>query len=70
MAALDEESVFGPKRKPQSVHEIGQIIDELSAAELRERIDTLRAEIARLERAIEARHATKAAANAAFKVSP
>jgi uncharacterized small protein (DUF1192 family) len=70
MAALDEESVFGPKRKPPSVHEIGQIIDELSAAELRERIDTLRAEIARLERAIEARQATKAAANAAFRLSP
>jgi uncharacterized small protein (DUF1192 family) len=68
MAALDEESVFGQKRKLPAVHEIGQNVDDLSAAELRERIGVLRAEIARLEMAIEARNATKAAADAAFKL--
>ncbi len=70
MAALDEESVFGQKRKPPSAHEIGQTIDDLSAPELRERIDVLRAEIARLEMAIEARHATRSVADAAFKLPP
>jgi uncharacterized small protein (DUF1192 family) len=68
MAALDEESVFGQKRKPPTVHEIGQNIDDLSAPELAYRIDLLRAEIARLERAIEGRQATRAAADAAFKL--
>ncbi len=68
MAALDEESVFGQKRKPPTVHEIGQNVDDLSAPELAERIQLLQTEIARLERAIEARQATKAAADAAFKL--
>jgi len=40
----------------------------LSAPELGERITLLKAEIERLERAIEARQATRAAASAAFKV--
>jgi uncharacterized small protein (DUF1192 family) len=68
MAALDEESVFDQTRKPSIVHEIGQNVDTLSASELAHRIDLLRAEIARLERAIEARQATRAAADAAFKL--
>ena len=68
MAALDEESVFGQKRKPLAIHEIGQNIDDLSAPELGERIGLLRAEIARLERAIEARQATRAAADTVFKL--
>jgi uncharacterized small protein (DUF1192 family) len=68
MSALDEESVFGRKREPPTVHEIGQNIDDLSAPELAERIHILREEIKRLERGIEARHATRATANATFKV--
>jgi uncharacterized small protein (DUF1192 family) len=68
MAELDEESVFGAKRKAPPVHEIGQNLDDLSAPELGERITLLKAEIERLERAIEARQATRAAASAAFKV--
>ena len=67
MAALDEDSVFGQKRKPLPVHEIGENIDALSAPELKERIALLRAEIERLEKAIEARQATRTAAQAAFK---
>jgi uncharacterized small protein (DUF1192 family) len=68
MAEFDEEAVFGTKRKPPAHHEIGQNLDDLSAPELSERIALLKAEIERLERAIEARYATKAAAAAAFKV--
>ena len=66
MADRDEESAFAPKRKPPP-HEIGQNLDDLSAPELAERIGLLRAEIERLERAITARDATRAAAAAAFK---
>jgi uncharacterized small protein (DUF1192 family) len=68
MASFDEEQVFGQKPKLKPTHEIGQNIDDLSAAELAERIELLKAEIARLEKAIEARQATHAAAAAAFKV--
>ena len=68
MAALDDESVFGPKPKRPLAHEIGQNIDDLSAPELQERIGLLRSEIARLEKAIEARQATRAAADSVFKV--
>jgi len=68
MAEFDEESVFGAKRKAPPIHEIGQNLDDLSAPELSERITLLKAEIERLERAIEARRATRAAASAAFKV--
>ena len=68
MAEFDEESVFGAKRKAPPIHEIGQNLDDLSAPELGERITLLKAEIERLERAIEARRATRAAASAAFKV--
>jgi uncharacterized small protein (DUF1192 family) len=65
MAIFDEEPAA--KRKPL-VHEIGQNVDDLSAPELKERIELLRIEIARLEKAIEAREATRAAAAEAFKV--
>jgi uncharacterized small protein (DUF1192 family) len=68
MAVFDEESVFGQKPKKPPRHEIGQTLDDLSAPELAERIELLRAEIARLEAAIGARRSTRAAANAAFKV--
>jgi uncharacterized small protein (DUF1192 family) len=67
MAEFDEESVFGTKRKAPLIHEIGQNLDDLSAPELAERIALLKAEIERLERAIEARQATREAARAAFK---
>ena len=49
-------------------HEIGQNIDDLSAPELAERIALLRSEIERLEKAIDARQATRAAANSVFKI--
>lgn len=68
MAIFDEEPASAVKRKPLLAHEIGQNVDDLSAPELRERIEHLRSEIARLEKAIEARQATRAAAAAAFKI--
>ncbi len=67
MAAIDDESLFGQKRKPVLAHEIGQNLDDLSAPELTERIGLLRAEIERVELAIQARQATRAAAHSAFK---
>jgi uncharacterized small protein (DUF1192 family) len=68
MAAFDDESGFGAKLKPPLAHEIGQNLDALSAPELAERIALLRSEIDRLEKAIEARQATRAAADSVFKV--
>jgi uncharacterized small protein (DUF1192 family) len=68
VAAFDEESVFGTKPKAPLAHEIGQNVDDLSAPELAERIGLLRSEIERLEKAIHARQATRAAADSVFKV--
>lgn len=68
MAAFDDESLFGAKPKPILAHEIGQNVDDLSALELMERIALLRSEIERLEKAIQARQATRAAADSVFKI--
>ena len=68
MAAFDDDPVFAPKPKAPVAHEIGQNIDDLSAPELAERIALLRSEIDRLEKAIEARLATRAAAASIFKI--
>ena len=67
MADIDEDAVFGAKRPKPPVHEIGQLLDDLSAPELAERIEALKQEIARLEGAIKARQATRSAASAFFK---
>lgn len=55
-----------PKKK---THDIGQDIAALSVFELEERIALLRDEIVRLETAISAKNATKAAADLFFKPS-
>jgi uncharacterized small protein (DUF1192 family) len=68
MAAFDDDPVFAPKPKPPLAHEIGQNVDALSAPELAERIALLRSEINRLEKAIEARQATRLAADSIFKI--
>jgi uncharacterized small protein (DUF1192 family) len=68
MAAFDDESGLGVKPKPPVAHEIGQNLDDLSAPELAERIGLLRSEIERLEKAIQARDATRAAAASVFKI--
>ena len=68
MPSFDDDPVFAPKPKAPVAHEIGQNIDDLSAPELSERIALLRSEIDRLEKAIEAREATRAAADSIFKI--
>ena len=68
MAEFDEESVFGKPRPKTETHVIGQGLDALSAPELAERIEALKAEIARLEAAIQAREASRLAASAVFKI--
>jgi uncharacterized small protein (DUF1192 family) len=67
MPAFDEDGPFAPPRKSAPAHEIGQPIDVLSVDELAVRIQSLKAEILRLEEAIKARRATKEAASAFFK---
>lgn len=68
MPAFDDESLLGAKPKAPPAHEIGQNVDDLSAPELKERIGLLRSEIERLEKAIDARQATRAAADSVFKL--
>lgn len=62
MALFDDEPV-----KPKRVHEIGQDLSLLSVAELNERIEQLRSEISRLETELEAKGATRLAAEALFR---
>jgi uncharacterized small protein (DUF1192 family) len=59
----DDENL--PKKK--IVHEIGQDLSLLSVFELKERIEVLNAEIARLEAAAQSKSAAKGAADAFFK---
>jgi uncharacterized small protein (DUF1192 family) len=54
-----------PKKK--IAHEIGQDLSLLSLFELNERVDLLKAEIARLEAAARAKSAAKGAADSFFK---
>ena len=54
-------------RRVPAAFEIGQPLDLLSVAELDERIERLRQEIARLEAARAAKQAASAAAEAFFK---
>ena len=61
---MDEDDV---KRRP-ATHELGMVIDTLSAEELEWRIGLLEAEIARLRVAIGDRRSTRAAAEALFKL--
>jgi len=59
--------MFDEEIKKPKAHEVGMNIDTMSVEELDERISQLEAEIARLRAAIEARGATRKAADAAFK---
>lgn len=60
---MDEEALR-PKKK---VHELGEDLALLSVGELRERVEALQAEIARLETAISSKEASKSAADTFFK---
>ncbi|WP_417584591.1 DUF1192 domain-containing protein [Pelagibacterium sp.] len=55
-----------PIRRAPS-HEVGVSLDTLSVHELQARIEILKAEIARLEAAIEGKTASREAADAVFK---
>ncbi|MCE1237212.1 MAG: DUF1192 domain-containing protein [Hyphomicrobiales bacterium] len=63
MAFIDDEPV-----KKKLAHEIGQDVALVSVDELGERIDLLRAEIARLEAEVEKRRASRSAAEAVFRL--
>ncbi len=63
--ALDVGTEDRPVRKP--AHELGQDLSLLSVHELEERIATLQAEIERLRAAMEAKEASKRAADSFFK---
>ena len=68
--AGDDEAIFGaPPRRPSSMHEIGQNLDDISVQELDERIAALQAEIKRLEEARAAKQASAGAAAALFRLS-
>jgi len=62
MAVEDEER---PKKKV--VHEVGEDLATLSLAELAERVEILKAEIARIEEAAAAKRASADAAEGFFK---
>jgi uncharacterized small protein (DUF1192 family) len=66
MASIDEDP-FGAPAAKKIIHELGENLDMLSAHELRERIELLRAEIARLEAVAQAKEASRRAADAFFK---
>ena len=59
-----EEEALRPKKK---AHELGEDLALLSVGELRERVEALQAEIARLEAAISSKEASKTAADTFFK---
>ena len=67
MAKSDDDHVFGAPPRKKATHELGENLDFLTAAELRERVDLLRGEIARLEAAAAGKDASKQAADAFFK---
>ena len=54
--------------QPKPVHEIGQNLSMLSVDELRQRIEALKAEIARLEADMATKESSRAAADAVFKL--
>ena len=60
--------MFDDEIKKPKGHEVGMSIDTMSVEELAERITLLEGEIVRLKTAIEARDATRRAADAAFKL--
>ncbi len=57
----------GAEPRPRPHHTVGEALDTLSVDDLRERIAALRAEIVRLETAMDAKQASRHAADAFFK---
>jgi uncharacterized small protein (DUF1192 family) len=65
MVRMDLDDIAPPPKKKS--YEIGQDLSKLSIEELRELIESLKAEIARVEAAAKAKQASLSAAAAAFK---
>lgn len=59
-----EEEPLRPKKK---AHELGEDLTLLSVSELKDRIEALKAEIARLEASIQSKEATRDAADSVFR---
>lgn len=53
-------------KKPKG-HEVGADLTKLSVGELKELVETLKAEIARVEQALNAKQSSKSAAESVFK---
>ena len=64
----EEEGLALARRAAARTHEIGQTIDDLSLEEIALRIDVLRAEIERLEQARTSKEASRAGAEALFRL--
>ena len=62
---MDIDDIAPPPKKKS--YELGQDLSKLSVVELRELIETLKAEIARVEQTLTAKQSSKDAAEAAFK---
>jgi uncharacterized small protein (DUF1192 family) len=65
MRAMDTDDIAPPPKKKS--HELGQDLSKHSVADLEALIDTLQAEIARVEQALGAKQSSKSAAEAVFK---
>ena len=63
---MDVDDIAPPPKKPKS-YELGQDLSKLSVGELKALIDDLKAEIARIEAALDAKQSSRSAAEAAFK---
>ena len=66
MLVMDVDDIAPPPKKPKS-YELGQDLSKLSVGELKALVDDLKAEIARVEAALDAKQSSKSAAEAAFK---
>jgi uncharacterized small protein (DUF1192 family) len=65
--ARDEDEFFTPKPGKAAQHVVGEPLEVLSVDELNDRIEQLRAEIARLEAARDGKSASRTAADAFFR---
>ena len=63
---MDIDDIAPPPKKAKS-YELGQDLSKLSVGELRELVEALKAEIARVEQTLNAKQSSKSAAEAAFK---
>jgi uncharacterized small protein (DUF1192 family) len=63
----DEDEFFAPKKPAPAGHVPGEPLDTLSVDELTARIESLRAEITRLEAARDAKTVSRTAADSFFK---